>query len=114
MKSETLLKVEQLKTGRTEDDVNRLLTQFVDQADATVQLFAQCEIHPALHSYLSMEIIRQRIIDGFGDHHRDLYGPGNSAEFLMDSIFDEALDEIVDAFKPCLRSALTRDGDYHG
>jgi hypothetical protein len=117
MKPETLKKIDSLKEAVPA--ISKYLSNFVSETDTAVDLFAHCEVHPGLHSFMNMQITRNLIVDlipkkkdftrqfiesMFPEPNLDaLYSPGNHEKMLMDSIFDEAIDEIVEkGFGRCI------------
>ena len=102
MKPETLQKIDSLKGS---PELTDTLDLFVEQVNAAVSLFSKCEVHPGLHTFMNMYSLRNQINKVLQPTLEKflIYAPGNEKKMLMDSIFDEAIDDIVEnGFSHCI------------
>jgi hypothetical protein len=101
MKEQTKQRLLQFKGMSNNGIVKEAIDNFLKDADAAVALAGKCEYHPMLHSLMSMEGARVTYLNTLGLPDL-LYQPGKSEEgYIIDSAFDETIDDIVDAINVC-------------
>lgn len=74
--------------------------KFITQANATIELAKQCQLHPFLHSFIDLNDIREDVLKALGQAGQ-LYVGGDAEKFLVDSAFDEIIDTIVENLGNC-------------
>jgi hypothetical protein len=80
-------------------EVREKLEEFAKQVDTTRALFGECQVHPGLHAFMVMEGLRRDMhfaLNSIVKEDRPIYAPGSEQDLLVDSIFDEAIDDIVE------------------
>ncbi len=92
MKLGTIQKVDELKKAGYSA---ALCDQLLEQAQTTIELFGKCDIHPALHAFSMIYQIKRDL--GKEAPGCTIYGGVTTGDYLVDSVFDEIIDGIVDA-----------------
>lgn len=81
-----IIDIAHLTNGAAED--------FRKQAETSIELAKKCELHPFLHSFIDLNKAREDIMSALGVSDV-LYDKGTAEKFMVDSAFDEVIDEIV-------------------
>lgn len=99
MKISTIQKIDELRRAGYDGAV---LDKLLADGQTAIELFGKCELHPALHAFSALYQDKRDL----GKEHEGctIYGGEKPGDYLVDSVFDEIIDDIVGALEnSCLK-----------
>jgi hypothetical protein len=103
MKGSTIAELMKFLEPTQDIAIRQIVSGFLNESEAAVDLAKKCEFHPALHSLVNLNSLRAQFQTKLG-LDPNLYAPGKKTSgYTIDSAFDEVIDDVVEGIAACTR-----------